>query len=405
MSFLLEPYRHTVAVIDLDNLAANFHHLKKINGEQNFFCPMVKANAYGHGDIDVALRLQAEGATHLGVGLIEEALLLRHNGVTTDLLVFGIFDSKGAEEIAKWNLTPVISLWSQIEALEKIRNLNLAQKIKIHLKFDTGMNRLGFEVTDVDRLFDHLHDHPSLELAGICTHLHSGENASDTSGSSFQQLQIFQRAVEIFSPLDLHVHTLNSAGLLNFQKLRAAGSTLPHGISLQQGARPGLLLYGCAPMNDPSLQEILRPLKPVMTLRSTIVRYHRLNPGDTVSYGATWTASSSAVIGVVPMGYADGYHRKLSNHAEALVRGQRVRQVGNVCMDYIMLNVTGVVSDAEIAQNIEIPVTLLGEESADLKITANELAAHAETIPWEILTSISERVPRLNSHKSGGSKS
>lgn len=400
MSHRIDIFRHTTAVINLDHLENNYRVLKSMVGDDVFFCPMVKANAYGHGDVEIALKLEQLGVKTLGVGLVEEGLLLRQMGVQCDLLVFGIFDAKAVEQIVKWRLTPVISLWQQIAALESSPHLGLGQKIPIHLKFDTGMHRLGFAVSDAKKLFERLQSHSRIVLQGVCTHLFKGDDAEDLHGQSFSQLAQFQEVERVFSSMShdlnsnspVRSHALNSAGSLNFHLLRMSQKVLPHGISAHQGVRPGLLLYGIDPMSSSSLAQAL---KPVMSLRSHIVRYHRLRPQESVSYGATWRASRNSVIGVIPIGYADGYHRLLSNKAEVLVKGRRAPQVGNVCMDYIMVDVTGLMTDHEIENNIEVEVTLFGQDSQGNSLSVNELANKAQTIPWEILTSVGERVPRV----------
>jgi alanine racemase len=393
MAHRLEIFRHTTAVIHLNHLEQNYLSLKAMVGDQVFFCPMVKANAYGHGDIEIALKLEALGVKTLGVGLIEEAILLRDSGVRCELLVFGIFDAKAVGEVVRWNMTPVVSVWQQIEALEQSRHLKLGQKIPIHLKFDTGMHRLGFSVAEASRLLERLDNHPCLQLKGICTHLYKGDDAEDLHGDSFSQLIQFQEIQKLFAHLQLQHHTLNSAGTLNFHLLRKKGQVLPSGIQAHQGIRPGLLIYGIDPLSSSLTAEF--PLKPVMSLRSHIVRYHRLRVGESVSYGATWKATRNSVIGVIPIGYADGYHRLLSNRAEVLVKGVRASQVGNVCMDFIMVDVTGLMTDHEIDNNLEVEVTLFGYDSRGQLLSASELATKAQTIPWEILTSVGERVPRV----------
>ncbi len=407
MGHRIDIFRHTTAVINLDHLENNYRVLKSIVGDQVFFCPMVKANAYGHGDVEIALKLEQLGVQSLGLGLVEEALLLRQMGVKCDLLVFGIFDAKAVEHIIKWRLTPVISLWQQLEALEKSPFLRDGQKIPIHLKFDTGMHRLGFAVADAKKLLERLQNHSQIILQGVCTHLFKGDDAEDLHGQSFSQLAQFQEVERVFASMSaagpIVSHALNSAGLLNFHLLRMAQKTLPHHVAPHQGVRPGLLIYGVDPMNSSSLAQAL---KPVMSLRSHIVRYRRLRPNETVSYGATWKAVRNSVIGVIPIGYADGYHRLLSNRAEVLVKGQRAPQVGNVCMDYIMVDVTGLMTDEEINNNIEVEVTLFGSDSQGNTLSVHELSSKAQTIPWEILTSVGERVPRTveSSHQMNATK-
>jgi alanine racemase len=362
---------------------------------------MVKANAYGHGDIEVALRLEQEGVQTMGVGLIEEGLLLRQMGVRAELIVFGIFEKTGAIEMLHHKLTPVISVWSQIQALEEalltVRDCKLP--IDLHIKFDTGMHRLGFDWLEAKRLFEYFQQKKSIfKVKGILTHLHSGDDASSKTGHSYEQLRKFTEVEAIFSPMKPVSHTLNSAGLLNFIKLKgSAFPTLLPGISLNQGARPGLSLYGYSPLSE-NIKGV--SLKPVMSLRSHIVRYHQISSGDGVSYSHTWHSRRKTIIGIVPIGYADGYHRALSNKAEVLFLGERAPVVGNVCMDYLSVDVTDAllragVSSINEAENMPAEVTLFGYDSNGNCLPATELAQKSMTIPWEILTSVGERVPRV----------
>jgi alanine racemase len=396
MAIKQEIFRQTVAHIQLDFLAHNFRLLQTLNGKDKFLCPMVKANAYGHGDIEVALRLEKEGCKSLGVGLVEEGLLLRQNGVRCEILVYGIFDNTAAEQLVKWRLTPVISTWEQIQALETIRHTDQTHKLAVHLKFDTGMHRLGFSLNDGQKLFEKLSQHPRLQVTGICTHLSSGEDADKPTGKSFIQLERFAQIENIFSSLQPVRHGLNSAGLLNFWN-----SELIHGHYSQNfrklGARPGLLLYGILPpgVSNTRLEQEGLQFKPVMSLRSNVVRFLQISANETVSYGGTWQAKRPSILGVIPIGYADGYHRNLSNQAHVLVKGRLVPQVGNVCMDFIIVDLTGVVSIQEVHHHMPIEVCLFGFDTNGNLLNPSELAAKSNTIPWEILTSVGERVPRI----------
>ncbi len=387
----MEQFRPTRAVIHLEHLAHNIRELRKAVGSQVFFCPMVKANGYGHGDIDIALRLDKEGVRHLGVGLIEEGKLLRENGIKADLLFFGTFDERGVKTLVENNLIPVLSTWDQIHALENFLSAS-NEPYPVHVKFDTGMHRLGFSLGDLQPLVAHFSNsrgkNTKLKLCGILTHLHSGEDAGDLRGQSFEQLRLFQIVEKVFAHFKPVSHTLNSAGLLNF--LAHQTKVLPHDISSTQGVRPGLAIYGLAPQAPTKFQ-----LKPVMSLRSETVKYHLVKKGEGVSYNQTWTAPQDSVIAVIPIGYADGYHRLLSNKAEVLFRGARVPLVGNVCMDYLMIDITKTLKN-EIAQSLKPEaVTLFGQDSFGNEISALELAQKAQTISWEILTSVGERVPRV----------
>ncbi len=388
MGYRLDQFRATKAVIHLENLAHNLKQLRSFLGPNDFFCPMVKANGYGHGDVEIALRLEAEGVQYLGVGLIEEGILLRQMGSKAQLLFFGIFDEKGAKALIQHQIIPVLSTWEQVFAIEA----HAPKDFLVHLKFDTGMHRLGFALSEISKLKDHFKN-SKLKLHGYMTHLHTGEDASDFNGQSFQQLTKFQEVEKAFSAPGVYSHTLNSAGFLNFLKLR--GQTLPSQISPQQGVRPGLALYGLSPILTTDLN-----LKPAMSLRSETIKYHQISAGEGVSYNATWKAKRNSIIATIPIGYADGYHRALSNKAEVLYRGKRAPLVGNVCMDYIMIDVTDIVQGEAFESLKSESVTLFGFDEQGNELSAIELGKKAGTISWEILTSVGERVPRVVDGKS-----
>jgi len=383
----MKMYRRTYAEINLDHIAHNFETLRKAFPQSSFICPMVKANAYGHGDVAVALCLEKVGAKHMGVCLIEEGLKLRQAGVTADILVFRGFDREGAEVMIQNQLTPVVSTWDQFEALQSVAT----KPVQIHLKFNTGMNRLGFPVEDAQALFEACWQNTKVRVQGILTHLHSGEDAFDPGGESAEQLARLEKVFELFKPLNPVVHSLNSAGILNSVLVRSQNNP-QHPLSrINWGLRPGLMMYGYNPLVP---QDVL-PIKTVMTLRSVTSDYRKVAAGDVVSYGGTWTASKASVVAVVPIGYADGYHRILSNKSQVLFAGQRVPVVGKVCMDFIMIDVTEVVKNKNLKEIGEQEVILFGHDSQGNALSANEVAKHAQTVSWEILTSVGERVPRV----------
>lgn len=394
---LLPPgqYRRTAAWINLSHLENNLRELKKRIAPGTFFCPMVKANAYGHGDVAISLKLEQLGVKTLGVGLIEEGLLLRRAGCRSQILFFGIFDDHGVEALLQAHLTPVLSTWEQIRCLEK----KVKSPTAVHVKFDTGMHRLGFSMQDLEKLQTHF-EKSLLKVEGVLTHLHSAEGLNPKEGSALDQLRRFAKVEKAFARTKPIAHSLNSAGLIHFTKYPAG--EWPEGLSPHQGVRPGLAIYGISPLGEArEPQASSLTLKPVMSLRSEIVRTHHLQAGDSVSYGAHWTAKRESLVGVVPMGYADGYHRLLSNRGQVLFRGQLVPVVGNVCMDYIMIDVTDVVKN-ETAESLDHePVTLFGEDESGHALSAETLAAAAQTISWEILTSVGERVPRVIENEGG----
>lgn len=391
----MEMYRRTFAEINLDHLQHNIQVLQRSFPQVPFLCPMVKANAYGHGDVQLARFLETLGIRHLGVCLIEEGLLLRNFGVKAEILVFRGFDREGAEKILQYNMTPVVTSWEQIDYLEAAAT----GPVGIHLKFDTGMNRLGFRPEEAQKLFDRLWQNKKIRLKALVTHLFNGEDAMDPQGFSATQLRALHKVSELFKPFNIFCHALNSAGILSAMLLRDQGAAADHPMFLQNwGLRPGLLIYGYNPL----VQKNFGDLKPVMSLKSHVATYRHLRIGETVSYGGTWKAQRESVIAVVPIGYADGYHRILSNQSSVLFAGQRVPLVGNICMDYLMLDVTDVVQGRDLKQFKDQEVTLFGHGSDGTFLSPEELAVQARTITWEMLTSVGERVPRVYTGAAAG---
>lgn len=376
-----EMFRKTFAEINLNALMNNWKIIQN-HFPQRFVCPMVKANAYGHGDVVLTRHLQNWGVRQVGVCLIEEGLLLRKNKINIDILVFRGFDKEGAREIVARKMTPVVSSWDQLEYLNEVTESG----IDIHLKFDTGMNRLGFQVKEAQKLSDYFDTHKKFQLKAILTHLSQGEDAHSIHGDSFKQLEKMRIAHSYFLKWNPILHTLNSAAILNSIQLSEQPNHFLQ--NYQWGLRPGLMMYG---YNSLSAQ-VHQGLQPVMNLKSLIGDLRSIQKGEGVSYNSTWRALRDSVIAVVPIGYADGFHRLLSNRGQALVGGERVNIVGNICMDYLMLDVTEL--DSKMNLHKDQAVTLLGSDESGNTISAYELAHHTSTIPWEILTSVGERVPR-----------
>lgn len=393
----MEMFRRTYADINLENLIFNWNQIKKIAADDRFICPMVKANAYGHGDVQIGKTLEKEGANVLGVCLIEEGLLLRASGIKTDILVFRGFDKRGAEKIMEYQLTPVVSTWQQIQHLEAVAD----EPMKIHLKFNTGMSRLGFAPSEAEKLRQYFINSKKLKLKAILTHFTSGEDAASALGQSAQQTQVFSQIFDHFKDMDVYAHLLNTGGIAALSQLQSdkqggskAGSQIEHPNALllkhNWGFRPGLMLYGYT--GNESLGPV--EFRPVMSLKSVVNNIRRLEVGDSVSYGSTWVAQRPSYIAVVPIGYADGIHRLVSNRGYALLNGERVPIVGRVCMDFLMLDATDIVNKTTPEQWVEEEVTLFGYDEKNNFLSATEQALHTNTIVWETLTSVSERVPR-----------
>ncbi len=362
--------RPTKAIIRLDFLKQNFKTLKALSN--NFFiCPMVKANAYGHSSVEVSKALAQAGANHLGVALVEEALLLRQQQIKSEILVFGGFDNQSVNQIVQNNLTPVIG------TIENLKMLAMAGvTVNIHLKFDTGMNRMGILPEQAEQAITLIKNSGKINLVGLATHLLSGHETK----SSEVQLQKFSQAIQKFESFNTVKHVFNSTGLMCSAKNHN-----------QFGSRPGILLYGpCPNLSEQQLSQF----KQVMTLKSKVIRYHHLRPGETVSYGGTWTAQQESVIAVLPVGYADGVKRSLSNKGAVLFKNKKAKIVGTVCMDYTMIDVTHIVGSGAANSIALEEVTIFGYDNENHFISVQELAEAAGTISYEMMTGLGGRVPR-----------
>jgi len=385
-------YRPTVAVIDLDAIVANFRSLLALVDPGAFFCPMVKANAYGHGDAAVARALRAVGARHLGVATIEEGIALREAGDGGAVLVFHLFrDPQSARELLARKLTPVVSDWEQLEALDQVA----AEGCDLHFKFNTGMNRLGFAAAEAPRLRQWLEDRKRFRPAGLCTHFLRGDDAADDESETRRQLQIFARALEPLTGLGARAHALNSAAMIALGRSPEARGLFDHRRFGALGGRPGIALYGAQPSNR---AEHRFELQPAMTLKTRTVMVNRVKKGETVSYGGGWRAGRASWIGVLPVGYGDGVCRALSNRGSVLCRGTRIPIAGVVCMDYVMIDMTDIVRSDETPVHGD-EVVLLGRQGTET-LAAEELARLIGTISYEIFTGTGGRVPRI--YRQGG---
>ncbi len=372
----MDLFRPTHVQVHLDRLMKNFKTLKAFNPENPFICPMIKANAYGHGDVAVAKALSQVGCQHLGVASVEEGLQLRKSHVTETILVFGFTGRAAAKAILEGRLTPVISDFDQFTDLA----LAATQPFDIHLKLNTGMNRLGFQEKDLAGVLNVLAKNEHFNLVGVGTHFYSGGDLADPQSGAFAQDQCFRAMIAKFPSKNITFHAYNSAAIASLYHKRKG---------FRFGFRPGLLVYGIDPKENLSIKPLVSP---VMEFKSKIVSLQQVKSGDVVSYGGIWQAPKDSTIGIVPAGYADGVCRSLSNCGEFLVKGQRVPIRGRVCMDYTMVDLTELKESAENLYQEE--VVLFGKQG-DQEISVEEMARQAGRIHYEVLTGISERVPRI----------
>ena len=375
--------RGPIAEIDLEAIAHNFRIAKKITGNRPVIA-VVKADAYGHGSIEASRRLVKEGASYLAVAYAAEAVALRQAGVKTPLIV--LFDKYDMNNYFKYKLIPVIHDIKTAQAFSKEAKKR-KQGISVHIKADTGMGRLGFNIDDLEKNINAIIKMDFLTVTGLMSHF-SDADLSDRS-YALMQLDRFNKLKDTMIKKGLNhllSHIANSAAVMS----------LPE--SHLDAIRPGLMLYGYSPMQPsaPSSQPSAPSsrLKPAMTVKTKILSLRKLKKGSPVSYGRTFITSRDSLIAVLPVGYADGYSRAFSNNSDVLVRGKRSPVVGRVCMDTTMVDVTdarGVIEGED--------VVLMGRQKADA-ITASELARKAGTIPYEILTSFGNKSRKVYTHDS-----
>jgi alanine racemase len=373
---MMNSFRPTYADIHLKNLDFNLYSILDVAGKGRFVCPMIKANAYGHGAVPVAQRILKNALLPLGVVLIEEALELRSAGIGSEIIVFGGFDFHGARQIIDAKLTAVVNQFEQLEFLNQL----VTDSIDIHIKFNTGMNRLGFNSTDVDQVILFLKNHPKIKVKAILSHLHSSQLSYQENSTSAQQALLMLKIIEQFKEFGVHAHLLNSDAIANLAQVK--NHPLHFLNQYNWGFRPGIMLYGYRTQDIPSPMIV----KPVMSLKSSIAEVRHIKKGEVVSYDGTWVADRDSSVAIAPIGYADGVHRLLSHRAKVFVKNKKVPMIGRICMDFLMLDVTEIVSlDLKNSEVIFFD---------DLSQGADVLAKAAETISYEILTSVSSRVPR-----------
>jgi len=373
------PRRPTWAEIDLQQLAANFQQIKQRVGTTARIMAVVKANAYGHGAVQCAHRLAAEGADWFGVALPEEAIELRHSGITQPVLCLAGFWPGQAAACIQNKLTTVVYRRDMLEALNQAA-AEAGTIADVHVKVDTGMGRLGVRADQVGEFVAMLDQFANVRVDGLMTHLAAADDTS-CEPLTVDQIHRFDEAVATFREhgyRPTHLHLANSAGIYG------------HRESWGNMVRPGGVLYGL--WRDVLPQTAGQPqLRPVMSVHSRVMLLKWVPRGETIGYGCTFEASRRSLIATVPIGYHDGYMRGLSNRAHVIVRGIYAPVVGRVSMDLTLIDVTDVPG-----VELQDQVTLLGwnRRHTDLLIRAEDLARIAGTLSYEVTCGVGERVPR-----------
>lgn len=368
--------KRTWAEVDLDAIAHNIKEIRKITNPASKIMAVVKADAYGHGFLEVAKTLLENGADRLAVAVLQEGKQLRSRGVNVPILILGASGEESIEDLINFDITP--SVFTYEFAKELSYAAERKEKVtKIHIKIDTGMSRIGFlagednegivdEILKISRL-------PYIEIEGIFSHFAT----SDEADKSYTILQ-YNRFMDVCNKLEekgLHIpikHICNSAGIMMYPEMHL------------DMVRPGVILYGMYPSDEVDKSRL--DLIPAMTLKSTVTHVKEVEEGRGVSYGKEFITNKKMKIATVPIGYADGYLRKIAKEGKMIVNGEKVAIIGRICMDQCMIDVTNVHT---IDKGDE--VIIFGREG----VTIDDLAMWLETINYEVSCVIGKRIPRI----------
>lgn len=376
------PHKHTAgrptwAKIDLNAVAANFHIVKDRVGPDVNVMAVVKANAYGHGAVECARRLDGEGADWFGVALPEEGIELRDAGLSKPILCLAGFWEGQAPACLQHKLTPAVY---RLDAIEAINNAarDRQEVADVHVKIDTGMGRLGVRFDELPEFLNQLKRFENVRFDGVMTHFAAADEPR-CGPLTTEQIERFNNAADAFREHGHHptfLHLANSAGIFSQP---AARSNM---------VRPGGVLYGLwRDILDPEHRD--EKFQPVMSLHSRITLLKWVPQGETVGYGCTFEASSKTLVATVPLGYDDGYMRALSNRGHAIIRGTYATVIGRISMDLTLIDVTAVPGVQH-----EDEVLLLGHDGK-LSVSAEEIARTAGTLSYEVTCGIGSRVPRI----------
>ncbi|HHH42186.1 MAG TPA: alanine racemase [Chloroflexi bacterium] len=364
----------TWAEIDLDAIAENARTLKARAGARAELMVAVKANGYGHGAVPVSRAALEGGATRLAVHRVEEGIELRRAGIDAPILVMGYTLPGQSEQVVRWGLTPTVNSQPQAEALSAAA-VARGKRVPVHVKVDTGMGRYGLLPDEVVGFWRYLSRLPGLLLEGLYTHF----ALADSTDKSFTRHQFgtFLRVVERLEAAGFTVplkHAANSAATIDLPEMAL------------DMVRCGIALYGLRPSDE---VEPAVPLRPALALKSRVARVRVLPAGSGISYGHTYITTRPTRVALVPVGYGDGYHRILSNRGAVLIHGRRAPIVGRVCMDQFVVDVSHIPG-----VRLHDEVVLIGQQGKE-RITAEEVARWAQTINYEVTTSLLPRVTRV----------
>ena len=363
--------RPTIIEVDLSAIAANFENIQKLVGN-SLVMPIVKANAYGHGMVPVVRHLESRGAKYFGVAFIEEAVELRHHGVTAPILALGGLLDNQVKYFVQYDVDVTASSVSKLDTIEDVAG-KMGKRARVHLKIDTGMERIGIHWYSAEKLLERALQCKNCDVVGIFSHLATAKEGDE----AFTRLQL-ERFLEVCSFFEKRsvpapIRHIAVSGALSIPE------------SYLDMVRPGIAIYGAYPTE--ACRKVLQ-LKPAMSLKSKVVYFKVVKKGAGVSYGLTWVAPEDCRVITIPVGYGDGFPRRMLNCGSAIVRGKKYPIVGRICMDQMMINI----GQGEAYNGDE--VVLIGGQGAQ-QITAEQVSALVDGNPHEILSSLNQRIPRI----------
>lgn len=364
----------TWAEVDLNIIEQNFHNIKQHVGGKDVLC-VIKANAYGHGSVSVARRLQQAGASYFGVATVPEAVELREQGIMLPILILGYVDEADAPLVARYGITAAVYDLDTAQMLSSAAQAE-GRDITVHFKLDTGMTRLGFPSKHPEQTIQDIlacAALPGLRPNGIFTHFAVADEANGQT-YTMEQVSRFCAVCDGLEAAGLHLAVRHCAN---------SGAVLQYPDSYMNMVRAGIILYGFYP--DPAMPHNV-DLKPAMTLKARVVQVHKVDAGSRVSYGGIYQTMHQTRLAVLSIGYADGYLRAGSGRASVLIGGREVPVVGRICMDMCMAELP---DDLPVARGDEVIVY-----GSDV-VTAETAARADQTITYEVLCAVSSRVPRI----------
>lgn len=372
----MDKYNRVVSEINLDAIAHNTKQIRKIVNDKTDIMVIIKADAYGHGAVEVAKVALYNGASALGVAISDEGIQIRNNNINVPILILGYTPEAKIDEVIKYNLIQTVFTYEMAEAISKVAT-KLEKIAQIHIKIDTGMSRIGFLPNDkaIDDIIK-ISKLKNIEINGIFTHFATSDEIDKSF--TYKQAQIYQNFVNKLEALGVYIpvkHVSNSGAIIDLPEFAF------------NMVRAGIILYGMYPSEEVDKSKI--DLKPAMSLKTQVSYIKEISSNSPVSYGRTYYTTTNTKIATIPVGYADGYSRALSNKGRVLINGEYANIIGRICMDQFMIDVTHI-------QNVNIgdDVILIGEQN-DKAVTAQEIAKLIGTINYEVVCMISKRIPRV----------